>query len=218
MDKKLILAGGVVILVAAIAAIVFSTQKSPEQSQEAATEVDVSPQDEEESVTGSILSLLQGGRNVTCTYSLETEGGTTSGTVYIAGDRMYGEFTTTVDNLQSFDSNVIRDNEYMYTWSSAVEGGTKMKIVEAEDNEAETEKDDTTKSLEQDVDMKCNSWTADNSKFIPPGDIEFTDLTSDVEKIDKMIQGVKDNNPADICSQFPAPAQQQCLDALNNSN
>lgn len=221
MDKKLILAGGIVIIIAVIAAIVFSTNKPNDQVQGAQEAAEVTEEKSDESVSGSILSLLQGGKNVSCTYSIDTEGGNTSGTVYIAGEKMYGEFTTTA-NGQSFDSKVIRDGEYMYAWSSAVAGGTKMKIVESDGDTVETEKDETTKSLEQEVDFKCGRWTVDDSKFTPPSDIEFTDLSAALENADKMIQGVQDQSPENVCSSLPESVRQQCIDgledALNSAN
>src|SRR3989344_390210 len=209
MNRKIYLTIGGVVLVIIIAVIAFLLFGKPQKTEEQSTTTQESG---EESFTGSILSLLGTGRNTECSFSRSDENGTTNGHVYLSGDKMYGEFMTSADG-QDFDAYVINDGEYSYTWSSASEQGTKLKISDVEATESAEDRNEASQTLEEDVDLKCKGWSVDNSKFVPPADVEFVDLTSQLEQTQQNIPQLE--NREAICDPLTGDAKQQCLDSLN---
>lgn len=219
MDKKILFIAVPIVIIAIIGGVILSQSKKATPSEEQTPPTQAVKQTGEETFSGSILNLLKRGKNVSCTYKMTNEAGTTEGMVYMAGEKMKGEFKTVATNGQEFDSSIIRDSKYTYSWSSVMAGGTKMKIEkDAEQGEStEAEKDDTTKSLEQDVDLKCKGWSVDNSMFVPPSNIEFKDLSAQVEQVEKTAEDLESQQKA-VCDQLSGQVKQQCLDALNSGN
>jgi len=216
VDKKLIFVAGPVILVIIAAAIFFGVLNKPQQTQEPlTTSVNEPIESSEESLSGSILSLLSQGRNLQCTFSRSDENGDMSGKVFLDGERMYGEFMGVMPDGQQFDTYMIRGGDFAYAWQPSTGQGTKIKIIEDE-SESDKEKSDSDKTLEEDFDYKCSSWVVDNSKFNPPANIEFTDLSAQMEKLEEA-QGQIPNIDSSVCDQLAGDAKQQCLDALGGN-
>lgn len=92
-----------------------------------------------------------------------------SGTVYVDGANVRGEFSTIAEG-RPIDTFFIVKDGYTYTWSSAAPTmGFKIKVA------AETTTDTSqTYDWKQGVgDYNCQAWTADASMFIPPANVTF---------------------------------------------
>lgn len=160
-----------------------------------------------------------------CTYTDKATNG--SGTVYVSGGKMRGDFQTT-QNL----THMINDGKYVYIWTEGQKTGYKMSmdLVKKEIAQATSSLQNSSGSSEErppsqvanmnrQADYSCGAWSADASKFAVPSDITFADYSA-------MMQGVmtgtpKQNtmqgNPAACaqCNQVPAgAARNQCLTAL----
>lgn len=92
-----------------------------------------------------------------------------SGTVYIDGANVRGNFSTVAEG-RPIDTFFIVKDGYTYTWSSAAPTmGFKMKVVA--DASADTSQ---TYDWKQGVgDYNCEAWTADASMFTPPASVTF---------------------------------------------
>lgn len=158
--------------------------------QESSVETEAT-ESEKESLTGfgSFASLLSMGRNITCEYTYQDEeGGTGSGTGYFAGERMRVDSVMTMaEDGSVYNSHIINDGETMYTWTETADGtfATMMPVTETEIDEPmsyeETEDSSADFSAGQEVTYDCDSWSVDNSVFVPPSDVEFTDMGAMME-------------------------------------
>ena len=102
------------------------------------------------------------------------------GTVYISAGKIRGEFTTTAEGKLIETSLIVTDG-YQYIWSSAMQGGFKMKIPDIATSSASTNTETTGTyywNAEQIGDYDCVPWTTEESKFIPPVTIVFTDMST----------------------------------------
>src|SRR3990167_2314534 len=206
MPKQTLLIAGVVIAVIIVAAAgFFLLKKSAQPPQENPTVQQTQP--EESQTKGSIKNLLAAGKNQTCTIKYPVGEQMGEGTVYVSGKNLRGDFTMT-STEKTFDSHMIQDETYMYSWSSLSPQGVKMKIAELEKVQASPTAESV--DLDQEVDINCSSWSVDNSKFTPPTDVTFVEtgtIPSQTQKLDKS-----------ICDQITDPqAKASCLQSLGGN-
>jgi hypothetical protein len=94
-----------------------------------------------------------------------------SGTVYMSGTNMRGEFNTVAEGRTVQNYFVIKDG-YMYNWSSfASEMGAKIKV---EAIAKAREEGAYAWSPDQVGDYNCEAWTPEASKFEIPAQVNFT--------------------------------------------
>jgi len=106
----------VIIVVIAIAAalgggIYYTTKHSAAKKQPTPTpEASVSPSASPEA-RKTLKDLLSLAGNVTCTVSQSAGGNVSSGTVYISGSNMRGDFTTKASTTSAVQSHIIRKQD-----------------------------------------------------------------------------------------------------------
>ncbi len=125
---------------------------------------------------GSMKDLLARGGSHKCTFSQEVDNSKSTGTVYISGKKMRGDFATleTTTNM-NMESHMISDGEFAYVWSAAMPMGMKMKIdmgTESPENVSQG------MDYDQKLDYSCEAWVADETKFSVPTEIKFSELPS----------------------------------------
>ena len=203
--QTLLIAVGVIVVIIIGTAGFFLLKKPVQTPQESTTTQQTQP--EESQTKGSIKNLLAAGKNQTCTIKYPAGEQMGEGTVYVSGKNMRGDFTMTSAG-KTFDSHMIQDETYMYSWSSLSPQGVKMKIAELEKVQASP----TTESvdLNQEVDINCSSWSVDSGKFTPPANVNFTETNltpPQTQKIDKS-----------VCDQITDPqAKASCLQSLGGN-
>lgn len=123
----------------------------------------------EKSGKGSMASLLQMG-NVKCDVSSQV-GGTSQGTVYIAGGKMRADFTSQTQ-AGTFETHMINDGTSLYTWTDGVPQGVKLA---APDITAQTNAsaDQGGFDYSAQVDYTCGPWNEEPSMFTPPTSVSF---------------------------------------------
>ncbi len=132
------------------------------------------PASEGEAFKGSLKTLIARGGNYKCMFQQETEMGTSTGTVYVSGKEMRGDFTSIVTGVaMTVESHMISDGEYMYTWSGMMPTGMKMKVDATPSTTAETNE---AFNPDLELDYKCDLWTKDASLFNLPQGITFTEV------------------------------------------
>ncbi len=149
-------------------------QQTTQKSNEEATASDVN---------GNVFDLIKLGKTLKCTYSMATQDVTISGTTYVSGENMRGDFENTEPNGTKIQSHMISDGEWVYTWTSASPQGIKMNITKAQSEGSASNADSTTtnqnaNTFKNNVDFKCLPWIEDASVFQVPTDIKFTDFTA----------------------------------------
>lgn len=154
----------------------------------------------EQSQSSSLRDLLALGQNQKCTFTAtDTQNNVktdTSATLYISGKKMYEEIQMVSSDKAVPTTNMamISDGTYIYTWDvSKKMPGMKIKIVEPTPG---TTEDTKTQSVDMDkkFDMKCSSWMVDDSKFVVPTDVKFTDLTEMMKNIPTMPANIPTGN------------------------
>lgn len=123
---------------------------------------------------GTIGGLLSMG-DVTCTVDM-TSASDGSGTVYVSGGKMAGDFSMTA-NGQTMSAHMINDGSFIYSWSDAAPQGVKMPVPAAgSTNTAPSGQQNFDPSTP--VNYSCQPWTVDASKFTPPSSVNFMTLPS----------------------------------------
>jgi hypothetical protein len=209
----------VIILVLIGGALYLNLGKSTTTPQDAKM-TEEKTQNAGEMIKGSLKSLFGTGKNVTCTVNnIENDG---TGTVYVSGNKLRGDFTNSADG-KTIESHFIQDEQFSYLWSSEMDQGIKMKA------ELGTEKSTTSDSknakapstetvdLNKEVDYKCSNWIVDNSKFIPPSDVKFSDMSDlMMPKITPSEEGIINKMEGSPCANLPdAESKAACEKALN---
>jgi len=141
------------------------------------------PDDKVDSFTGNLLDLLKKGSSIKCTGSYSGEEGGMEMTVYASGKKSYSEMEIDMGSEGTLKTYSIFDGDWMYSWND--QGmATKMKVSDMEDLAGDMPAADDydvqgekPQAFQQQFDYKCVPWIPDNSKFTPPGDVEFMDLT-----------------------------------------
>lgn len=135
----------------------------------------------EESLTSSLLDLMNLGKNQKCTWETVDEDGSTTGTIYISGKKFRQEIMMRDEAGTESTTDAISDGTYIYMWGSAdPTNGLKMNLAEtAEDSD--TVPTGTVQSnpveLDEDLNYRCSGWGVDGSKFNLPAGVTFTDLS-----------------------------------------
>ena len=166
--------------------------------------------DKEESISGSIKDLMARSVPMKCTWSFSAEGMDSSGTAYVNGDKYSTQISADGETF-----NFISDGDYIYIWNTIQPKGTKMSIEAMEEMGADTEAGDveagsmSMDTLEADYDYKCAPWIVSNSKFVPPSNVEFQDMT---EMMQQMQEFAEDFDACAMCDMITdASAKADCL-------
>lgn len=187
--------------------------KSPSQSPSPQTNVaEVKSEATESASRGSIESLLKAGKDVKCDITYLDGSG--SGVVYVADNKVSGEFNIKSTEGIETESYMIQDGQYGYIWSGTQ--GTKIKVDATAASPTGNQQQNA--DLSKEVDLNCSAWSADSSKFEVPQDVQFTDL-SQLVKPQASPGTTNDSQGSSFCDQLTDPvAKAACLNALTSGN
>lgn len=185
MSKQVqIIVGVIVLLVIGAGAFMALSKKPSSSSGTDMLEGSASSTSGTSMVQASIKSLLGAGKNISCDIVYKDDKG--SGKIFVADKKFRGDFETVTNSVAS-KSHMIQDGINVYMWTDDKKEGTKfsmeamMKIASSPNPQTQQSAD-----LDSNVDMKCSSWTVDNSKLTPPMDVTFQDMTAMMEKVGSM--------------------------------
>lgn len=156
-----------------------------------------------EQISTDFLTLSKYERDLSCSFDIVEESTLITGTVYTSGGNMRGTYTTNILGAQNtFD--IIRNSSNTYVWE---EEGSIAYVYENDQFEQYVAEaaDQTTGdvfNVEDGIDFECESWTPDNARFNPPSDVEFQDITQQVnstlESVDLDAAGLNSLDDIDI--------------------
>lgn len=131
----------------------------------------------EETKKIAFSELVKQGGSYKCDVKQAMSDFENSGTVYMNGSNLRGDFSTIAEGRPIDTSFIFRDG-YSYTWSSALSTmGFKMKVpANAEMNGAIDASGTYGWSANQIGDYNCEPWTVDQSKFALPAGMTFTEI------------------------------------------
>jgi hypothetical protein len=214
---------GVIIILGAAAAILYS--RIDQSSQEANVTATEQSTEENEMTMGSIVELFSKGENAKCTFNTSTQDGEVSGTFYISEDKARGTFETSFEN-ENLTTNIIRDGDVFYTWGDTFDSGIRMEmpVEEWADNYSQTQEDNAAFNPNEQINIKCVSWTVDSTLFTPPADIDFISFDGFLNRpatssgsVDSpsVSENLRDQDQCSICSALSGEARTVCLQQLN---
>lgn len=212
-QKQLVVAAIVVILlVLGLGGFFLFSKQSPSAQNQTSSAIT----GDEKSAMGSLVDLINGGSNVTCDFNspVDENGYASKGTVYISSGNMRGDFVTT-QNGKVTNMSMIRNGNDNYIWGDEMEAGIKMTLS-TEELTKETNESSKYVDLNQKLDYKCNPWGVDKSKFNPPTNIKFTDLSKMMEETTKMMEDKKIDIDSSVCDSIEdATAKAACKSAMS---
>ncbi|MGB3921809.1 MAG: hypothetical protein WBL19_00805 [Minisyncoccia bacterium] len=125
----------------------------------------------------SFGDFVRQGGSYKCDIEQAVDGTTTSGTAYIDGGKIKGEYVTQAEGLSITSYVIVRDG-YAYSWTSfAPNMGFKAKVVENAPADSTAPPSGEYSFNADDVgDYDCDAWAADASVFALPAGVKFTEI------------------------------------------
>ena len=172
-------------------------------------------QDTQSSSQSSLKSLLQAGKAQTCTFTDKQEGSDVSGKSYITN----GKMRTDIESRTSggiITTHMILDGNTSYTWGDGQKTGFKFTVNpdEVENSVTKTPNSNQAVDINKVIDYKCSSWTVDNSLFVPPSDVAFSDFSSMMQPT---VGSQGSFNPCAACENLSGEDKTSCRAALKCS-
>ena len=214
MNMKFIaIAVAVIILLLGGGLFLYSKNSSSNPTGKTSTQTAVSPTTTT-SQNGSLLDIFSSGKTQKCDFSYKAEDGTsTKGAFYISANKVRGSLDITTNGKLS-TMNILRDGDTNYMWGSALPTGIKMTLSA---NDFAT-KINTTSATNpnQKMDFKCVPWTVDQSLFIVPADVKFTDLSNmTVSKTPAANATQTPSSDCSVCNSLTGNAKIACRTGLH---
>jgi hypothetical protein len=215
MNKGILFGGLAAIIVIGGGIYFYSQPNTPASEPTGPGQVsDISDNSGENMAKNSIAALMLEGKPLECTFLIDDENANQTGIVYLANQRMRGEFSMRQGNGEEMNATVIHDGDYAYSWGDTPFGAiaTKVKINQIDNSDSDDQVD--TFDLDEELDLNCKSWNIDASMFVPPTNIEFEDLSASIQEINEVQKDLTDLK-CSACDQVPAgPNRDQCRQAL----
>ncbi len=191
----------------------YTTQKPKLMSERQQLIMDQKPVDtennQEMTIKGTFESLLARNAVMKCTYAIDIDNNKTSGTTYVSGKKIRGDYTVNIGD-KMMQGHMISDGTTLYTWTDEMPQGMKMMMDTFKDttidNMEEPKETETAVNLEQEYDYSCSPWIEDSSIFTVPANIEFVDFA---EQTKSMMQNT--NSMCAACDYIEdASAKSEC--------
>ena len=179
MNKNLWYGIGVVVIVVIIIFVVAGSSGSPKQQAQPVTAV-VARQ--------TMHDLIVSGVSQTCTFSIPATASSSSlsGTIYLAGGNMQGDFVKTDPENKITNAHVVVADNVGYIWSDQSSGkGYKMAWSLMASSTVLSSRPEGV-DLNQPTAYDCKSWVTDQTKFTPPTTVKFTDISAFMKKAEKV--------------------------------
>lgn len=165
----------------------------------------------------SLKDLLASGIAQKCTYKYKNENTDMEGTSYISSGRMRGVFNSTI-NGKIMTTHMIVEGKTSYLWTDDQNTGFKMSF------DPETTETDTgatqpgSVDINKTFDYNCSPWRGDNSMFVPPTSMKFTDYSSIMGPSSGAKISTQQVNPGcSACDSLEGDSKTQCRTALKCS-
>lgn len=127
---------------------------------------------------GSVHDLMARGGDWKCDIGSQASTGAgvafSSGTVYVSGKKLKGDFSIDVPSLGNVSAYMVSDGEYIYSWSSVMLQGFKAKVTAEGSGAGDT----SGYGFNPDVSYSynCEPAAVDASMFTPPANVQFRSI------------------------------------------
>jgi hypothetical protein len=167
---------------------------------------------------GSFKDLIAMGKPLKCESSFTSEGNTSTGTMYVAGGKMRGDFNSQAQG-KTMQTHMIVKDQTAYTWVEGLGASMAFKSSITQNNPTQNGTAPKSANVDQQVSYNCQSWGEDDSQFALPSGITFQDQSQMMQNLAPKIpapDAQPGSNPAACaaCNSAPASSKAQCLAAL----
>jgi len=167
----------------------------------------------------SIAQIMEGGDSMKCTFSQNDQYAVQSWTMYVDGQKVRGDYTATGTDVNAtpWNGHILSDGEWHYNWGTyqGQNVATKVKLSSIEtDVNVNSNTNVQTYDYDQSTNMDCDDWRVDNSLFVPPSDVSFTDLSAQMEQIEAMTNTAQATQCAACDATGDASTRETCRQAL----
>lgn len=169
MNNKLIIGGVVAVVV--LGALGWYLMGSKSATPEAAGTTTNQPSQTTQKQTGTIATLIGFGQSLKCDVTITDPKAPGAGTIYVSQGKMRGEFNVSSQG-KALQAYMINDTQNIYTWTSIMPQGAKMPVSSVSQSKGPSQG----YNPETPVEYSCATWTADDSIFTPPSNIEFMQI------------------------------------------
>lgn len=173
MSKTILGVIAAVVVVSGVTGFVLTRPDAETSSSKTATSSrseQTKTQSSDESKSGPLSEFLAAGDEKKCTYSDERG----SGTMYFSKGRLRNDIQSSKDGKTS-EGHMIVTEAVQYIWFDNQQSGLKFAFSKTDANPQAANQGglDATATYS----FRCSSWAGDESFFVPPSNITFTDLT-----------------------------------------
>lgn len=157
-----------------------------------------------------LFDLLALGIPQRCSY--EDLGGEyeASGTTYIGNGMIRGDYVTRI-NEQTQSGHTIYDGTKSYVWLDGSQTGFVLDVGQTAEEVGVPKEAQMGLNMEKEIDYSCVAWEIDETKFVPPGDVEFTIYAIPTSG---RVQVRTENDPCELCDTLSGEQKTQCLETL----
>lgn len=163
---------------------------------------------------GSFKDLIAMGRPLKCESNFTSEGNTSTGTMYVAGGKMRGDFSSQIAGKETQMHMLVKD-QTSYTWIEGAGATMGFKMAITQNNPAQSGKTAKSVNVDQQVSYNCQSWAEDDNQFVVPSGITFQDQSQMMQNLaPKSPAGSGQNSAACAACDQAGSGKAQCLAAL----
>lgn len=216
MNNRIVV--GIVVVIVVIAGVFLMTRNKGQNTEVASNTEATSQASATSTQTGSIKSLIAAGKSQKCTYSVEKDGASSEGTIYVGNGKMRGDFTT---SSMAGQSHMIIEGTTMYMWSDDGKMAFKMAF---DPNAVAANANTNTQTqqpadIDQNYDFDCEGWSVDNSKFELPSGVTFNELPNFSAGAAGAASGLSAEDQqaairAQVCNSLSGAQKEQCLSSI----
>lgn len=150
------------------------------ETQLSAAPKEVAPLGEEGLFKGSLTDLSERGGEWKCVVKSDAQTGVgvvvSEGTVYVSGEKVRADFTSTVPGVGPVEAHTIVDDKMVYVWSSMAPQGIKANVTAYAGSGDESGMSGAYGDAQQSYTYDCEPFAAESALFVAPADISFTQI------------------------------------------
>lgn len=173
MNKNIligIVGGGVLVIAGTYYALSIRGTSVQQAAQTQTSTITENSEAQPEKFNGSLTQLASRTGSWKCTIDTAVAPASVSGTTYVAHGKVRGDFIATIKGYGDISTHMLFDDEYVYTWSSAMPQGMKMKMNLSSATGTTSAQ---MMSTNQAYAYGCSPWTSDDALFVLPANIVF---------------------------------------------
>jgi cytoskeletal protein RodZ len=163
------------------------------------------------SAVSSLKDLISKGVAQSCTYS----NAATTGTIYVSGGTVRGDFDTTTDKTTTKSHMIVKDNT-SYIWTDGQATGFKMSFDPNATPAAGAGSSAPSGGVDASATMnyKCSAWAVDGSKFDLPTGVTFQTFAIPSQAAPAQGTSGSSSSQCSYCDSLSGDSKTQCLTAL----